>query len=72
MGNVVFHYSSVRFLTHISQNAYHTELHLNLATIMLVDTLHDCELGFGKGVVTHNIRILHAVGQGVANTFDTW
>jgi hypothetical protein len=38
---------------------------------MPVDILHDCELGFGKGVVTHNIRILHALGQGAVNTFDT-
>lgn len=54
-----------------TRNAYHTELRLNPATIMPVDILHDCELGFGKGVVMHNIRILHAVGGGAVNMFDT-
>ena len=53
------------------QSAYHTELGVNPATIMPVDILHDCELGFGKGVVTHNIRIFHAIGQRAVNTFDT-
>ena len=52
------------------QNAYHTELGVNPATIMPVDILHDCELGVGKGLITHNIRILHTVGEGAVNTFD--
>jgi hypothetical protein len=63
-------FSFPMFPAHDQQNAYHTELNVNPAKIMPVDILHDCELGFGKGVITHNIRIFHTLGQGAINTFD--
>lgn len=37
---------------------------------MPVDLLHDWELGVGKNVCTHNIRILHAIGRSAVNLFD--
>ena len=54
----------------MSQNAYHTELGLNPAKIMPVDVLHDFELGVGKGVITHNVRILHTLSDAAVNMFD--
>lgn len=57
-------------LTNISQNAYHTELRANPAELMPPDLLHDWELGVGKAVFTHNLRIFHATGGGAINLFD--
>ena len=37
---------------------------------MVVDPLHDWELGAGRNVVMHNLRIFHAVGGGAINKFD--
>ena len=56
--------------THTSQNAFHTELGVNPAKIMPVDILHDCELGVGKNLIMHNIRIFHTLGEAAVNTFD--
>ena len=56
--------------THSLQNAYYTELGANPAELMPVDLLHDWELGVGRNVGTHNIRILHAIGGGAINLFD--
>ena len=53
------------------RSAYYTELGVNPATIMPVDILHNCELGFGKGIVIHNIRIFHVLGQRAVNMFNT-
>jgi len=52
------------------QNAYYTELGKNPAKLMPVDPLHDWDLGVGRGVYTHNIRIFHALGRDVINLFD--
>lgn len=52
------------------QNAYYTELGANPADLMPVDLLHDWELGVGKNVFTHNIRIFHAIGRAAINLFD--
>lgn len=52
------------------QNAYHTELGVNLAEIMPVDIRHNFELGVGKNVVVHNIWILYMLGEGAVNLFD--
>ena len=38
--------------------------------MMPVDILHDCELGVGKGIITHNIRIFHTLGDTAVNKFD--
>ena len=37
---------------------------------MAVDVLHDVELGFGKDVPLHVLRLLHVVGGGAVQTFD--
>lgn len=52
------------------RNAYYTELGANPAKLMPVDLLHDYEIGVGKNVTAHNIRILHAIGGGAINLFD--
>ena len=57
-------------LAHVFQNAYHTELGINLAKIMPVDILHDCDIGFGSNVFKHNVRIFYALGGGAVNLFD--
>lgn len=54
----------------MSQNAYYAELGVNPAELMSVDILHDWELGVGKAVCTHNVRILHAIGRAAINLFD--
>ena len=56
--------------THVSQSAYYTELGLNPAGLMPVDPLHDWDIGIGKNVTAHNIRILHAIGRSAVNLFD--
>lgn len=38
---------------------------------MPVDPLHDWEIGVGKNVDAHTIRIFHAIGGGAVNLFDT-
>lgn len=43
---------------------------MNPAELMAVDLLHDWELGPGKSVPMHVVRILHAIGGGAVNTFD--
>ena len=55
---------------HTLQNAYYSELGANPAELMPVDPLHDWELGVGKGVCMHNVRILHAIGRSAINLFD--
>lgn len=57
-------------LTHTFQNAYYTELGANPAELMPVDPLHDWELGVGRGVCAHNIRIFHTIGRAAINLFD--
>ena len=57
-------------LAHTFKNAYYTELGANPAELMPVDVLHDWELGVGKAVCTHNIRILQAIGRTAINSFD--
>jgi len=37
---------------------------------MPVDPLHDWEIGVGKNVDAHTIRIFHAIGGGAINLFD--
>lgn len=34
------------------------------------DFLHDWEIGVGKAVTAHNVRIFHAIGGGTINEFD--
>ena len=57
-------------LAHIFQNAYYSELSANPAELMPVDLLHNWELGVGKGVFTHNVRIFHSMGRVTINLFD--
>lgn len=58
-------------MAHVFQNAYLTELDANPAELMPVDLLHDFDLGVGKSVFMHVLRILYAIGKGAVNTFDT-
>jgi hypothetical protein len=37
---------------------------------MAVDVLHDDELGFGKDIGLHLLRLLHVLGGGAVQTFD--
>ena len=37
---------------------------------MAVDLMHDVELGVGKAIVMHVLRLLLAQGQGVIEKFD--
>ena len=37
---------------------------------MPVDPLHDWEIGVGKNVGTHNVRILNAIGKEAVNLYD--
>ena len=52
------------------QNAYYTELGANPAELMPVDPLHDWDLGVGKSVPTHTLRLFYAIGGGAINLFD--
>jgi hypothetical protein len=38
--------------------------------MFVVDLLHEFELGVAKGVITHLIRILYAVGGHAVTTFN--
>ena len=37
---------------------------------MPVDPLHDWEIGVGRNVYMHNIRIFHVLGREAINLFD--
>lgn len=37
---------------------------------MAVDIMHDDELGFGKDVIRHLIRLLYVLGGAAVQTFD--
>ena len=37
---------------------------------MAVDVMHDDELGFGKDIILHLIRLLHVLGGGTIQMFD--
>lgn len=52
------------------QNAYSTELSIDPTPLMVVDPMHDVELGVGKAIVMHVLRLLLAQGQGVIEKFD--
>lgn len=39
---------------------------------MAVDLMHNVELGVGKAIVMHVLRLLLAQGQGVIEKFDAW
>lgn len=54
----------------IPQNAYSTELDMDPSPLMVVDVMHDVELGFGRGIITHILRLFLAEGGGVTEEFD--
>jgi len=53
------------------QNAYFTELGLNPSPLQAVDLMHDVELGVGKAIVTHTLRLFLAAADGAIEEFDT-
>ena len=52
------------------QNAYSTELSIDPTPLMVVDPMHDVELGVGKAVITHTFRLLLAAGDNLIEEFD--
>lgn len=42
----------------LSQNAYSTELGIDPSLLMAVDVMHDVELGVGKALAMHTLRLL--------------
>lgn len=54
------------FLTTVNQNAFFECLgsNFNLSRMLVVDLLHEFELGVWKALFTHLIRILYAAGNG--------
>ena len=60
---VIHVWLSLRFFAHAPQNAYYMELGANPAKLMPVDPLHDWELGVGKNMFAHNVRILHSIAM---------
>ena len=66
----VIHPHRLYTLAYVFQNAYYTELGINPAELMSVDPLHDWDIGVGKAVFVHNVRILHAIGRSAINLFD--
>lgn len=55
-------------MTLCSQNAYFTELGIDPCPLMAVDLMHDAELGFGKGIIMHGLRLL--VVEDMIEEFD--
>jgi hypothetical protein len=61
------------WLTAIVQNAFSTRLFehgFNFYQMLVVDLLHEFELGVWKAVLTHLIRILYASGEGKIQAFN--
>ena len=52
------------------QNAYSTELSIDPTPLMVVDPIHNVELGVGKAVITHTFRLLLAAGDNLIEEFD--
>lgn len=52
------------------KNAFFTELGINPTPLMAVDLMHDVELGFGKGIPIHILRLLQVLGQSSTDEFD--